>query len=491
MDEFNNEVQGGETGETPERTENSGIAEPQADLAAPDEMRSEQPEMPPVQNVPGTNPYIQNNSPYMPGYTPVQYGQPQGGNPYAQNQNTYQPVQYTPVTDVKDNKPASKGLKVFALAMALVVLLTGVCVTGYFFGRNSISVATGKKVDVNLAAKPAKTDEMTPQQVYAVADESIVGIYVYNLEGDGAQASGVFYTDDGYVVTNDHIYSEVSSPLFKVFTSDGKEYDAKYVAGDIVSDLAVLKVEGKGFKPATFGDSSQLVCGENVVAIGRPSAAAEASSITKGIISVPSRRVQTTSSYSARLIQTDSAINPGSSGGALVNMYGQVVGITSSKLAGVEYDAVGYAIPTTIMKRIVEELIKDGKVISRAKLGITYTAVDSVAAQIKGYSNTGLYIASVSDDSDLFGKVGEGDIITHINGIEIVRDRIVLDAIEESRAGDKITLTIVSAGGASADYTVTLKANVGQSSYTTEKIPDDEKPSGDSSGGSFDFPDGE
>ena len=397
-------------------------------------------------------------------------------------------INYSDILPVKDYKPMSRGLKLFALIMAAVILLTGVSVTGYFLGRNSISYGTRKNVNLNLAAKPKETDEMTAAEVYDKVNASVVGITVYNTAGNGSQASGVLYSADGYIVTNDHIYSEVGAPKFKVYTSDGKEYDAKYVAGDQVSDLAILKIDASGFTPAQFGNSDEIICGENVVAIGRPSDAAHASSITKGIISSTARRVKTTSNYSAKLIQTDSAINPGSSGGALVNMYGQVIGITSSKLAGVSYDSVGYAIPTKTMKRICEELISKGKVVSRAKLGITYTAINSVSAEINGYDYIGLYIASVAEDSDLFGKVNAGDIITRINGIEVTSDDVVLDIIEESSAGDKVSVTVVSKTGKESTFDITLKANTGESSYSSEINSDS---SSGNSGGTFDFPFGE
>lgn len=403
--------------------------------------------------------------------------------PYPQNR-----INYSDILPVTDYKPMSRGLKLFALIMAAVILLTGVSVTGYFLGRNSISYGTRKNVNLNLSAKPKETDEMTAAEVYDKVNASVVGITVYNTAGNGSQASGVFYSADGYIVTNDHIYSEVGAPKFKVYTSDGKEYDAKYVAGDQVSDLAILKIDASGFTPAQFGNSDEIICGENVVAIGRPSDAAHASSITKGIISSTARRVKTTSNYSAKLIQTDSAINPGSSGGALVNMYGQVIGITSSKLAGVSYDSVGYAIPTKTMKRICEELISKGKVVSRAKLGITYTAINSVSAEINDYDYIGLYIASVAEDSDLFGKVNAGDVITRINGIEVTSDDVVLDIIEESSAGDKVSVTVVSKTGKESTFDITLKANTCESSYSSEINSDS---SSGNSGGTFDFPFGE
>lgn len=401
---------------------------------------------------------------------------------YAQPQNT---INYSAVKPVYDYRPMSKGLKIFAVIMAAVIMLTGASLAGYYLGRNS--APSGKNYSVNLAAKPADTDEMTAAQVYEKVNDSIVGILVYNTAGAGSQASGVIYSEDGYIVTNDHIYSEVPSPKFRIYTADGKEYDAKFVAGDKVSDLAVLKMDASGFKAAQFGDSSELVFGENVVAVGRPSDATDRSSITKGIISSTGRRVRNNTNYSSKLIQTDSAINPGSSGGALVNMYGQVIGITSSKIAGVDYDAVGYAIPTTTVKRIAEELIGKGKVVSRAKLGITYTAVNSVAAEINNLDYVGLKVASVAEDSDLYGKLKEGDIITQINGIDVTSDEIVLDIIEQSSAGDKITVTAVS-GGKSVTYDAVLKANTSESSYTTGT---GKTPEGSSGGGTFDFPFGE
>ncbi len=403
-------------------------------------------------------------------------------------------VEYTPAGRIEDYKPMGRGLKVFCVVMAVVVALTAATAAGYFMGRGSVARSyIGSKVEVDLAAKPTNKDQSTPAQVYQAVNESIVGIRVYNEAGKVSDASGVIYSKDGYIVTNDHIYSEIGAAKFKVFTHDDTEYDAVYVAGDSVSDLAVLKIEnGKGFKVAEFGDSQQLINGESVVAIGRPNDATDNSSITSGLISLTRRRVKTTSSYTASLIQTDSAINPGSSGGALVNMYGQVVGITSSKLAGVEYDAIGFAIPTKTMKRVVEQLIAHGQVKDRAKLGITYTEVNSVTAEIENYAAVGLLVVSVGEDSDIYGKVGEGDFITHVNGIEITNDDIVLDIIEDCKAGDTISLTVLLKNGSEADFDVKLRANISESSYSTVIGNREElEENSESGGGIFDFPFGE
>lgn len=399
----------------------------------------------------------------------------------------YNPVTVDEIEPEGDNKASSKGLKVFALIMCAVVLLSSACLGGYFVGKNKSS-GFKPNVKVDLAAKPAKTDEMTAAQVYDKVGDSVVGIIVYNETGAASYASGVIYSEDGYVVTNDHIYSSIPAPKFKVYTQDGKEYNAKYVAGDVVSDLAVLKIDNGTFKAATFGNSDEIIYGENVVAIGCPSEPTEKASITKGIISAIDRRVQITSKYSARLIQTDSPINPGSSGGALVNMYGQVIGITSAKMNASEQEAVGYAIPTTTMKYIVEELIKEGKVISRAKLGISYYAVSSIEVELGKYKYVGLWVDEVSEDCDLYGKLQKGDTIIQINGVDIVDDAVVLNIIEQCRAGQTMTVTFVTPSGETQTLKAVLRANVSESSYqqNINSLPQNTTPNKD-----FNFPEGE
>ncbi len=415
--------------------------------------------------------------------------QPFDNNEYIEP-SPYNEIEISPVETYPNGttkQTASKGVKLFALIMAVVIAISGACVAGYFLGVSD--TFSGVDKELNLAAKPDLKNEYTPAEVYEKVNKSIVGIRVYNAVGQMGDASGIVYSKNGYIITNDHIYSSIPSAKFKVYMHDGKEYDAQYVAGDTVSDLAVLKIKGaKNLSVAEFGDPNEMVCGENVVAIGRPSDATDKTSITSGIISLLRRRVTTTSSYSASLIQTDSAINPGSSGGALCNMYGQVIGVTASKLVATGYDSFGFAIPTTTVKRVVTQLIEHGKVIDRAKLGITYTEINSVTAEVQGTQSTGLLVASVSSDSDAVGKIKEGDIITHIDGNLITHDDLVLDIIESKKAGDKISVTVINERGSSATFEIELKANVGESSYSTA-APNPN--ASDNEGGEFNFPEGE
>ncbi len=394
-------------------------------------------------------------------------------------------------------KTKSGGLRIFACFLALILIFTVSCTVCYNLGKNKKTDSElYRKTEMKVYPKPANTDEMSAQEVYDKINDSIVGIIVYSDDGTASQASGVVYTENEYVLTNDHIYASVPSPKFKVFTSTGEMYDADYVAGDTISDLALLKVKGaKGLKAPQFGDSAQVQFGENVVAVGRPGDARSPSSISTGIVSNPCRRAQITSNYTVRMIQTDCDIFEGSSGGALVNMYGQVIGITSSKISSDAGTSIGFAIPAKTVARIVPQLSSDGKVVNRAKLGITYTEITALEAELNNSKYTGLYITAVSEDSDLAGKVEKGSIITHINGNEIKRAETVLDIIDDSYANDVIKLTVVDEKGNSNELSVKLKANIGESSYSTEKKEVESIPSDDSknqeNGKEFNFPKGD
>lgn len=389
-------------------------------------------------------------------------------------------------------KTVRKGVKVFAIIMVIMVIMSACITGGYYFGKNS-----NKTVTVDLASKPDAKDALTVSQVFEKISPSVVGIHVYNLEkGIASTATGVIYSKEGYIITNDHIYDDVTSAKFKIYTHDNKMYSADYVAGDTRSDLAVLKianVNNVSFTPADFGNSNETVVGESVVAVGRPNGATHASIASEGIVSAASTRVSTTTSYTSSLIQTDCAINPGNSGGALCNIYGQVIGVTSAKLVGNEYDGVGYAIPTTTVKRVVDSLIKHKTVKGRAKLGISYQHIDQLASELTQLP-CGLQIADIDKSCGLYGKSVEiKDIITHLNGTELTDANIILDIIENSVPGDALNLKIYSVKSKkSIDITVKLLEDVGISSYTDKKqenTQDNNKQEYNSS--QFNFPNGD
>lgn len=393
--------------------------------------------------------------------------------------NPYEQSIYAQITDYKhieysqnkENKPNSIGIKVFSLILAGIILVTGACVGGYLFGLHKYSNLNKESSFsfVDLASKPLATDELTAPQVYEKVNKSIVGITAYGIDGAQSTASGVIYSQDGYIITNDHIYDTIPSAKFVVKTYDDKEYFASFVAGDIRSDLAVLKIDEEGFTPAVFGNDKELLIGENVVAIGRANNI-ERNSISEGVISLINRRVSTSSSYSMKMLQTSAPINPGNSGGALVNMYGQIIGITSSKISGQEYEGIGFAIPSSVTKFVVESLIKNGYVIDRARLGVSYQVINKVTMDIKKYPSTGILIVSVNNDSDLLGKVNVSDIITQVNGIDITSDGVILDQIENAKPGDVFTFTVYTTSGSYKTIQGKLLPDTGSSSYVQSVV---------------------
>lgn len=397
------------------------------------------------------------------------------------------------------SEPEKKnGLKIFFTVLCCVVALSLAVGAGYIMGKNPASFSSPEDLFVEqiieLEDLP-EDDTMSPAGIYNKCNSSIVGIVVYNSAGEGSNASGVIYTEDGYIITNDHIYDDIPSPKFKIYTSDNKEYNAVYVGGDTRSDVAVLKIMDTNdkFTAASFGDSEKLIVGQRVVAIGRPMDATAHSSITEGIISLLDARVTSSSNYSNPAIQTNTAINPGSSGGALFNMYGQVIGITSSKIVGDEYEGMGYAIPSASVKKIAESLVQYGKVVNRAKIGISYYEVDSVTAEIGKYDAVGLYVAEVTN-SALTSVLSKGDIITEVNSQKITSDRVILDIIDKSLPGQSLDLTVLKTDGTTKHITAKLLADEGSSSLDSSapsKNENSDQKDKESNGSSFTFPFGD
>ena len=213
----------------------------------------------------------------------------------------------------------------------------------------------------------------TTEGVAKAVSPSIVTIEAF-VEGSPlaaySQGSGVIMSSDGYIITNAHVIEEASLAIL-VRLHDGTEYDATIVGSDIKSDLAVIKIQAQDLQAAQFGNSDSLVLGEQVIALGSP--AGLEGTVTMGIVSGLDRMIRVdTDNIDMSCIQIDAAINPGNSGGALVNMWGQVVGITSSKMDSIEFDNIGFAIEMSAATPIIEQLIENGRVLGRPKIGISF-----------------------------------------------------------------------------------------------------------------------
>lgn len=301
--------------------------------------------------------------------------------------------------------------------------------------------------------------------VAAAVRESIVEIYTY---GDAFQSellgtgSGVILTNDGYIVTNAHVLE--ADGFHEVHTADEKVYSAQVVGRDTKTDIAVLKITASSLNPAVLGDSDEVVVGEQVVAIGNP--AGLTGTVTNGIISAVNRSIRSDSTgFEMNCLQTNAAISPGNSGGALVNMYGQVIGITSSKYVSGYYEGLGFAITINEAKPIIEELINNGFISGRFRIGITLidmSNVQNIAAVREelgfdvpeGFS--GIYINDISEDSDIANTaLRKGDFIIEINGIPVKTYDELYDTITASySAGDYVPATCahIDADGTITEY---------------------------------------
>lgn len=296
-----------------------------------------------------------------------------------------------------------------------------------------------------VLAEVDASGRLTTPAVIRKALPSVVGIVQYqaNLNFEpAAQGSGIVISSDGYIITNAHVIQKADG--IKVVLNNGEEYEARVVGADVRTDLAVIKIEANNLTFAELGNSDQIEMGESVIAIGNPSGLSLAGSVTQGIVSGLDRAVKSAgSAYTINCIQTDAAINPGNSGGALVNQFGQVIGINSAKIAANDYEGIGFAIPINDAKPIIDDLIKNGRVTGRVKIGITdLREIDEVLASMNGLP-TGIYIYATDPASDLSQKgVTPGDVITKINGISIKSVDEIMDILKNFKPGDSITLTI-------------------------------------------------
>lgn len=274
-----------------------------------------------------------------------------------------------------------------------------------------------------------------------------------------SEGSGIIATSDGYIITNAHVVDGADS--LKVITSDGKTYEAELIGSDSMTDLAVIKVDAEGLTAAEFGSSSDLVVADPVIAIGNPGGLQ--SSVTVGYVSALDRPVTSSDTgYTMNCIQTDAAINPGNSGGALVNMYGQVIGINSSKIVATGYEGLGFAIPIDDALPIIRNLKDYGYVKDRAMLGISGQYLDSWTANFYGLPS-GMYVAEVNNESVSDAGVQQGDVITKIDDEEITSANTISNYIAKKKPGDEVTLTITR-GLTNKTFTckVTLTESTGQ-----------------------------
>ena len=322
---------------------------------------------------------------------------------------------------------------------------------------------------IQIEEKP-EGEAMDAQAVYDKVAPSTVTVTVRrdpDSEKPDSTGTGIIATADGYIITNAHVVLHSKSVYVKVTTYDGQEYDAVVVGSDRTTDLAVIKTNDYGFTPAQFGDADELSIGEWVLAIGNPGGERFSSSLTRGIISGLDREVGEYSENGMTYIQTDAAINPGNSGGPLVNMYGQVVGINSSKIMTEGYEGMGFAIPVSTAKDIIDQLLAGGYVEGRVRLGIMGREIDGTMAMIYGLPQ-GFMISELPEDSAFAGTGAQvGDVITAIDGNEVTSLSEISNLLLRYSPGDQVTVTLFrqndsGVGGEEIDVTITLLEDRGE-----------------------------
>lgn len=282
------------------------------------------------------------------------------------------------------------------------------------------------------------TTEGVAQRV--LPSQVLIGVYSDTPYQMTSLGSGIIISTDGYILTNAHVVDEEAQ--FKAQLNDGRQFEAKLVGIDRKQDLAVVKIEADDLVSAEIGNSDEVILGEQVAVIG--AGGSLENSITFGYVSALGREIETdySSSGTLRCIQTDAALNPGNSGGALVNMYGQVIGISVGGLDHVVYDGIGFAIEINDAVPVAEALIENGYVPGRAKLGIVFIAMDSTTAESLGVES-GLCVMSVDPTCDIATKdLQPYDIITEIDGKPVKDLDSVMDILDEKIAGEEVTLTV-------------------------------------------------
>lgn len=492
-----------ETTETTVQPEPEVIAEPEA-TAEPEVAAQPEPEAV-QQAAPNNAPPIYHNPQNQPSGRFVYY--PDGTRVFVPDQPIQQNQQYTPYNGQPYNiptPPSNGGKGRIALAVILAVLLTA-CVT--VFAIYVLPKVFGEPLDIgeNSSSRPSESNGgnvVDDSDTVSIPDDTSVPdivtinplpgetyddlVAVYESCADSCvtilctvQINTGFYPQTGqslgsgfiiegekdgkegfYIVTNHHVIDGATE--IKVKYNDGELYNATLLGSDELTDIAVLKTDRTDVKPIALGDSRELKVGQTVVAIGTPSAEELQNTMSYGIISGLNRDIQMTNDYGTvvktmTVIQTTATLNPGNSGGPLINMSGQVIGINAMKLMQ-DYEGIGFALPSTEASYIVNCLIQYGKVIDNgesfvsgtAQLGISgYTVTDDIRDQFDLGDDCpdGIVVANVNRGTAVYeAGLSIYDVITEYNGTKVTTIEELKELITKSKAGAEVSLTFYRLG---------------------------------------------
>ncbi len=384
-------------------------------------------------------------------------------------------IMYTP--KIKKKRNFKKYIPCFVSALLASVMTAGVFTIPNYIGRNS-NQAPIQSTDSGTASGLTPTlwsDNLTlsVNEIAKKVGPSCVGIinkakvqpqryydpfsgryYYYQNPADSemveqGSGSGIIISEDGYIVTNQHVIADATEII--VVLNTGDEEVATVVGADEKTDLAVLKINKTGLSAAALGDSTTAEVGDLAVAIGNPLGQEFAGTVTAGVISAVNRKM-TVDGRTYNLIQTDAAINPGNSGGALVDKHGKVIGINSIKMSQSGVEGIGFAIAISEAKPIIDDLMNSGYVSGRTQIGITATE-----------SRNGLSVYSVASGSGA-EKAGikQGDLIVKADGVAVTTVDALNEIKDEKNPGEIITLTVIRDGNL-VDVKVTLQEDIPKS----------------------------
>lgn len=361
-------------------------------------------------------------------------------------------------------------------SLAWVIVLCMVVSGGVGFGgaaaanaiwgnKTAASTKTGSVKTTGYTLEDATGSNKTVQEITEEARPSVVEIQTESVASDSwmqqyvtqGAGSGVIITEDGYIVTNNHVIEGASK--ITVTTSDQKEYEAELVGTDSITDVAVLKIKASGLTPVTYGNSDQLAVGDLAVAIGNPLGEL-GGTVTAGIISALDRELAI-DGKTMTLLQTDSSINPGNSGGGLFNGDGQLIGIVVAKSSGSDVEGLGFAIPINKAADVAQQIMDKGYVSGQPSTGMSYTESSGQSSSMdrlfnNGQSATYVYIAAVEGENAQKAGFQKGDMVYAVDGTEITSFNTLSSIVTSHSVGDKLKYTVIR-NGQQMDITLTLE----------------------------------
>ncbi len=424
------------------------------------------------QNNPYNNPYNnpseqeENVSPYSAPQPPVNYA-------------PYQSIFDTIEKKEKKEKKGLTGGKIVLIAACCCIVGGILGFVGGIFGSRlsndgtdnsfnadrpgATTILEGDREDTVVDVNQIDTSKvMTAAEVYAMNVNSTVGIttaITTNFWGyqttSAASGSGFILSEDGYIVTNHHVIDGSSAITVSLYNGDS--YDAELIGYDEANDIAVLKINAEELTPVILGSSDNLNVGDDVIAIGNPLGELTFT-LTAGKISAKDRQITMSSGATMNLMQTDCAINSGNSGGALFNMYGEVVGITNAKYSSsssseASIDNIGFAIPIDLVRDMITSIIENGYA-AKPYIGVSVTDVAS-EDQAEG-APAGALVAEIVENSPAEeAGLKADDIITKVNGKKISNRTELVAVVSKSKIGDKLEMEVYRSGDY-IDITVTV-----------------------------------